>query len=96
MKKIQIDGGDGCVEPSRRDDRRRHLPAVAFALHLRQHRQAGDEPGAGVVRRLLPVGRGIAAVTDADYVAIPQERLDASRQAWAAASGGGRERVATG
>jgi hypothetical protein len=27
-------------------------------------------------------------VTDADYVAIPQERLDATRQAWQQASGG--------
>ena len=31
---------------------------------------------------------GIQAVIDADYVAIPQERLDATRQAWAPAAGG--------
>jgi len=30
---------------------------------------------------------GIASVTDADYVAIPSERLDASRAAWSAAEG---------
>ena len=31
---------------------------------------------------------GIGAVTEADYVDIPAERLDASRAAWQAASGG--------
>ena len=46
IKKLQIDGGDGCVEPSAGDDLRRHLPAVANAVHLREHGQAGDQPGA--------------------------------------------------
>ena len=31
--------------------------------------------------------QGIAAVTDADYMAIPAERLAATRQAWAQAEG---------
>jgi hypothetical protein len=29
---------------------------------------------------------GIQAVVDSDYVAIPQDQLDATRQAWASAS----------
>ena len=43
-----------CVAPTRRDDRRRQLPALPRPVHLREQGQGGREPGRRGLRRLLP------------------------------------------
>ena len=62
---------------------RRHLPALAHAVHLPQHGQGGDVPGAQGIRGLLPERRGDQkAVTDVNYIALPTDELAASRTTW--------------
>ena len=62
VKILEVDGGEGCVAPSRDTIARRLLPAVAHAVHLREQGQARGEPGAPGLRGLLRdrhrVGRG--------------------------------------
>lgn len=88
LNKVQIDGGDGCVGPD---------PATitdgSYPLHRSLYLYVNTDTAASnpalktfVDYYLSP--EGISAVTDSDYVAIPQERLDASVQAWQSAMGG--------
>ena len=58
MKAIEIDAGDGCVAPTRGDDRRRQLPLLPEPVHLRQHGERREQPGGRLVRRPVPVRRG--------------------------------------
>ena len=58
MKAIQIDGGEGCVAPTRRDHRRRDLSLLPDPLHLRQQRQGDREPRRQGLRRRVPRRRG--------------------------------------
>ena len=55
IKEIQVDGGDGCVEPSADTISERLLPVVSLAVHLRQCRRHGAAGGQGL-RRLLRDG----------------------------------------
>ena len=58
VKEFEVDGGDGCVAPSSRDDLDGSYPLVPVAVHLRQHGQGRGERGPPGVRGLLPDRRG--------------------------------------
>ena len=96
MKKLEIDGGDGCVEPSADTITDGSYPlSRSLYIYVNTDKLATNPALASFVDYYLS-DEGIQAVTDADYVAIPQERLDASRQAWSDASGGGASASASG
>jgi phosphate transport system substrate-binding protein len=88
IKKLQIDGGDGCVEPSSETISDGTYPlSRSLYIYVNTEKIQSNPTVKPFVDYYLS-DEGIASVTDADYVAIPSERLDATRQAWTAASGG--------
>lgn len=96
VKKVEIDGGDGCVEPSSDTISDGSYPlSRSLYIYVNTDKLATNPALAPFVDYYLS-DEGIAAVTDADYVAIPQERLDATRQTWSDASGGGASASAAG
>ena len=97
VKKLQVDGGDGCVEPSAETIADGTYPlSRSLYIYVNTDKLATNPALEAFVDYYLS-DAGIASVTDADYVAIPQERLDASRAAWQAAAGGGsRQRYPSG
>jgi phosphate transport system substrate-binding protein len=87
VAKLAIDGGDGCVEPSASTISDGTYPlSRSLYLYVNTDKAATNSTLAAFVDSYLS-DQGIAAVTDADYVAIPAERLTATRQAWAQAGG---------
>jgi len=88
VKKLQIDGGDGCVEPTSESISDGSYPlARSLYIYVNNDKVATNPALKPFVDYYLS-DAGIGAVTEADYVDIPAERLDASRAAWQAASGG--------
>jgi phosphate transport system substrate-binding protein len=82
IKKIQIDGGDGCVEPSKDTIADGSYPlSRSLYIYVNTDKAASDPAVKAFVDYYLS-DEGIQAVTDADYVAIPSDQLDATRQAW--------------
>jgi phosphate transport system substrate-binding protein len=85
IKKIQIDGGDGCVEPSPETIVDGSYP-LSRSLYIYVNTDtAASSPALKAFVDYYLSDEGIQAVTDSDYVAIPQDQLDATRQAWASA-----------
>jgi phosphate transport system substrate-binding protein len=87
VTKLEIDGGEGCVEPSAETIADGSYPlSRSLYVYVNTDKVATNDTLKAFVDYYLS-DAGIAAVTDADYVAIPSERLEASRTAWAAAEG---------
>jgi phosphate transport system substrate-binding protein len=87
VTKLQIDGGDGCVEPSASTIADGTYPmSRSLYLYVNTDKVATNDTLKSFVDYYLS-DPGIASVTNADYVAIPSQRLDASRTAWASAEG---------
>lgn len=85
VKKIGIDGGDGCVVPSAETISDGSYPlSRSLYIYVNTDKLTTNAALGPFVDYYLS-DEGIAAVTDADYVAIPQERLDATRAAWSGA-----------
>ena len=87
VTKIQIDGGDGCVEPSAATISDGSYPlSRSLYIYVNTDKVASNDTLKAFVDYYMS-DAGIASVTDADYVAIPSERLDKSRAAWTVAEG---------
>jgi phosphate transport system substrate-binding protein len=87
LTKLEIDGGDGCVEPSAGTIADGTYPlSRSLYLYVNTDKVATNDTLKAFVDYYLS-DAGIASVTDADYVAIPSERLDASQTTWAGAEG---------
>ena len=87
VTKIEIDGGDGCVEPSASTISDGTYPlSRSLYIYVNTDKVATNDTLKAFVDYYLS-DTGIASVTAADYVAIPSDRLDASRSAWSAAEG---------
>jgi phosphate transport system substrate-binding protein len=83
ISKIQIDGGDGCVEPNADTIADGSYPlSRSLYIYVNTDKAASNPALKSFVDYYLS-DEGIQAVTDSDYVAIPQDQLDATRQAWA-------------
>jgi phosphate transport system substrate-binding protein len=89
VTKLQIDGGDGCVEPSSDTISDGSYPLSRSLYIYVNTDKAASNPALKAFVDYYLSDEGITSVTDADYVAIPQERLDASRQSWESAAVGG-------
>ena len=87
VTKLGIDGGDGCVVPSAETIANGTYPlSRSLYLYVNTDKLASNPTLAAFVDYYLS-DAGIAAVTDADYVSIPADRLAATRQAWSQAGG---------
>jgi phosphate transport system substrate-binding protein len=88
VRKLQIDAGDGCVEPSASTIADGTYPlSRSLYIYVNTDKATSNSTLKAFVDFYLS-DQGISSVTDADYVAIPSERLSASRQTWAGSSGG--------
>jgi phosphate transport system substrate-binding protein len=82
VKKIQIDGGDGCVEPSADTIADGSYPlSRSLYIYVNADKAASNAALKAFVDYYVS-DDGIQAVADADYVAIPADQLEATRQAW--------------
>jgi phosphate transport system substrate-binding protein len=86
IKKLQIDGGDGCVEPSHDTIADGSYPLSRSLYIYVNTDKVASSPALKAFVDFYLSDEGIQAVTDSDYVAIPQDQLDATRQAWTSAS----------
>ena len=75
VKILEVDGGDGCrTRP--RHDRRRLLPAVAHAVHLREQGQARGDPALQAYVDYYVTHTGLVeAVTGTGYVELPADQI---------------------
>jgi phosphate transport system substrate-binding protein len=87
VTKIEVDGGDGCVAPSGATIADGTYPlSRSLYIYVNTDKASSNESVKAFVDYYLS-DQGIASVTEADYVAIPSDRLDKSRSSWAAAEG---------
>ena len=84
----QVDEGDGCVAASPETRGGRDVRPEPAALHLPRAEPPREQPGDRPLGRLLPVRRGHRNVSEVGYVQLPAEELQATRDAWSAATGG--------
>ncbi|MEP6758525.1 MAG: substrate-binding domain-containing protein [Actinomycetota bacterium] len=87
VTKIAIDDSDGCVTPSAATIADGTYPlSRSLYVYVNTDKLASSPTLASFVDYYLS-DAGIGAVTDADYVSIPADRLAATRQAWTQAGG---------
>ena len=86
MKAVEIDKGDGCVAPTVETIADGSYP-LARSLYIYVSANAlAENPAVGAYVDLYLSDEGIAAVSEAGYVEIPAERLEATRTTWADAT----------
>ena len=87
IKKIEVDGGSGCVEPSADTIADGSYPlSRSLYIYVNTDKLATNAALKAFVSYYVS-DAGITAVTDADYVAIPSDALAQTQAAWATASG---------
>jgi phosphate transport system substrate-binding protein len=87
VKKIQIDGGDGCVEPSKATIADGTYPLSRSLFIYVNTDKLSSNPALKSFVDFYMTDDGIkTSVTQSDYVELPQTRIDASRSDWQGAS----------
>ncbi|MCE9622368.1 MAG: substrate-binding domain-containing protein [Actinomycetia bacterium] len=86
MKAIEIDKGDGCVAPTVDTIADGSYPLSRSLFMYVNAQKLAENPAIGAYVDLFLSEEGIAKVTEAGYVAIPADRLEASRTTWADAT----------
>jgi phosphate transport system substrate-binding protein len=82
VKLLEVDGGEGCVAPDSETIASGEYPISRDLFIYVNTDNAADNPAlAGFVDYFLS-DEGIAAVTEADYVALDSAALDETRAAW--------------
>ena len=87
VSKIAIDGGNGCITPSAETIADGSYPLSRSLYVYVNTDKAATNPALTAFVDYYLSDAGIASVTDADYVSIPTDQLDTTRQAWAQAKG---------
>ena len=83
IKELEIDAGDGCVAPSAETVADGSYPlSRSLYIYVNTANAAENPAVAAYVDYYL--NDGITAVEEAGYVALPDERLEATRDAWTA------------
>ena len=82
-KALGIDAGDGCVVPTDETIGDGSYPFSRTLYIYVNNAKAAENPAVASFVDLYLSDEGLAAVTDAGYVSLPAERIDASRSAWA-------------
>ena len=85
MKAIEIDKGDGCVVPTAETIADGTYPLSRSLYIYVSKTSLAENPAVASYVSLYLSDEGIASVTEAGYVNIPADRLEASRSAWEAA-----------
>ncbi len=83
MKAIEIDKGEGCVAPTSGTIADGSYPLSRSLYMYVNAQKLAENPAVGAYVDLFLSEEGIAKVTEAGYVAIPADRLEASRTTWA-------------
>jgi phosphate transport system substrate-binding protein len=83
IKEIAVDGGDGCVLPSHDTIADGSYPLSRSLYIYVNTDRAASNPALKAFVDFYMTPDGFASVTDADYVALPADRIDATKQAWA-------------
>jgi phosphate transport system substrate-binding protein len=83
MKAIEIDGGEGCVAPTEETISGGSYPFSRSLYIYVNTANAESNPAVASFVDLYLSDDGLAAVTDAGYVSLPDDRIQATRDAWA-------------
>jgi len=86
VKRLPIDGGEGCVEPSEDNVIDGTYPISRSLYIYVDPNRISENPAVRPFVDYYLSDEGIASVTEVQYVALPSDRLQASRSAWASAS----------
>jgi phosphate transport system substrate-binding protein len=87
VKEFQVDGGDGCVEPSA-DNVNNGTYAISRLLYIYVSKEKVESNPA--VRPFVDFylsADGLASVTDVQYIALPEDILATTQSAWSSESG---------
>lgn len=85
MKAIEIDKGDGCVAPTAETIADGSYPLSRSLYIYVSKTSLADNPAVASYVSLYLSDEGLAMVSDAGYVELPAERIEASRSTWEAA-----------
>jgi phosphate transport system substrate-binding protein len=83
MKAIEIDGGEGCVAPTEETISGGTYPFSRSLYIYVNTANAESNPAVTSFVDLYLSDEGLAQVTEAGYVALPADRIQATRDAWA-------------
>jgi phosphate transport system substrate-binding protein len=87
VKEFEVDGGNGCVAPNVEDVNNGTYP-ISRLLYLYVSKEAiQSNPAVKPFIDYYLSDAGIKAVTDVQYIALPSDKLEASRSAWSSGSG---------
>jgi phosphate transport system substrate-binding protein len=81
IKELEVDGGDGCVAPSAETVADGSYP-LSRSLYIYVNTAEAEENPAVAAYVDYFLSDGITAVEESGYVALPEDRLDATRSAW--------------
>lgn len=85
VKKFEIDGGDGCVEPSAENVINGSYP-ISRSLYIYVNPNRIEEnPALAPFVDFYMSDDGLASVEEVQYVSLPEDRIEASRSAWGSA-----------
>ena len=79
---LEVDGGDGCVAPTPETIASGDYPMSRPLFIYVNAEEAAARPELAAFVDYYLSDEGIAAVTEADYVAVAPDVLEASRSAW--------------
>jgi phosphate transport system substrate-binding protein len=82
MKAIEIDGGDGCVAPTPETIADATYPFSRSLYIYVNNANAESNPAVASFVDLYLSPEGLAAVTEAGYVELPDDRIQATQDAW--------------
>ncbi|MEJ7721578.1 MAG: substrate-binding domain-containing protein [Ilumatobacteraceae bacterium] len=83
LKAIEIDGGDGCVGPTEETIADGSYSFSRSLFIYVNTAKAEENPAVASYVDLYLSDAGLATVSDAGYVDLPADRIEATRQAWA-------------
>ena len=87
VKEFEIDGGDGCVAPSAETVIDGSYPLARSLYIYVSTEKLADEPGARSRSSTSTCSdEGLASVEEVQYIALPDDRIEAARTTWDAES----------
>lgn len=86
VKSFEVDGGDGCVAPSRENVLNGSYPiSRSLYIYVSEEKLSGNPALQAFVDFYLS-DDGLASVEEVEYVSLPVDRVEATRSAWEEAS----------
>jgi phosphate transport system substrate-binding protein len=86
VKEFQVDGGDGCVEPSA-DNVNSGTYAISRLLYIYVNKEKlTSNPAVRPFVDFYLSDEGLASVTDVQYIALPEDILSTTRSTWSSES----------